>query len=561
MKRLMVLLLAVCTLFACAQQYSNPILSGFYPDPSICRVGNDYYLVNSSFAYYPGLPIFHSKDLVSWKQIGNAMNRPEQLDLQGAGVSRGLFAPSIRYYKGLYYIVCTLVDKGGNFVITAKDPKGPWSKPAWLKNVDGIDPSLYFDAATDKACIVYNSIPPDNKSLYSGHRTIRMRTFDYKNLQAGDDEKILINGGTDISKKPVWIEGPHIYKINEWYYLMCAEGGTAYDHSEVVFRSKNLAGPYEPYSGNPILTQRQLDTNRQNPITSTGHADLVETPDGRWYAVFLGCRPYEADYYNTGRQTFMAPVRWKNGWPVITEGNEDVKYFYPLPQPKINSKPVNPFSGNFRYTTDFASTSLDHRFVFLRTVTEKWYSLAGTKKYLNIKLRPETVSGKANPSFIGFRQSHNKCSAIVSLQFDAAAENEKAGLIIFQNEHHFYYLCKSIERNKPVIQLYRSTAGEDMELLKSEPLPENNKTIALRIVSEGAAYSFYWSADVDQATDRRKWNVLQSGLDAKFLSTTTAGGFVGSIFGMYGTSLGKASSASANYLLFEYRGNDDIYKK
>ena len=136
--------------FVHAQQYSNPILSGFYPDPSICRVGNDYYLVNSSFAYYPGLPIFHSKDLVSWKQIGHAMDRPEQLNLNGAGVSRGLFAPTIRYYKGVYYIVCTLVDKGGNFVITAKNPKGPWTNPVWLKNVDGIDPSLYFDEGMDK---------------------------------------------------------------------------------------------------------------------------------------------------------------------------------------------------------------------------------------------------------------------------------------------------------------------------------------------------------------------------------------------------------------------------
>ena len=180
--------------------FTNPILTGFYPDPSICRVGNDYYLVNSSFAYYPGLPLFHSKDLVSWKQIGHAMNRPEQLDLIGAGVSRGLFAPAISYYKGIFYITCTLVDKEGNFVITAKDPAGPWSDPIWLNEVDGIDPSIFFDE-DDRAYLLYNSVPPGNKSLWDGHRTIRMYEFDYKNLKVTGEQKILINGGSDISKK------------------------------------------------------------------------------------------------------------------------------------------------------------------------------------------------------------------------------------------------------------------------------------------------------------------------------------------------------------------------
>ena len=560
MKRLLFSFCITCSLAAVAQQYSNPILSGFYPDPSICRVGTDYYLVNSSFAYYPGLPIFHSKDLVSWTQIGSAMNRPEQLDLIGARVSRGLFAPTIRYYKGLYYIVCTLVDKGGNFVITAKHPKGPWSNPAWLKNVDGIDPSLFFDETNDSAWITYNSTAPENKPMYEGHRTIRMRSFDYKNLIAGNDEKIVVNGGTDISKKPIWIEGPHIYKINGWFYLMCAQGGTAYDHSEVIFKGKNLTGPFESYSGNPILTQRNLDTTRKNPITSTGHADLVQTPDGKWYAVFLGCRPYDGDYYNTGRETFMAPVLWKNGWPVITEGTEEVKYYYPLPQPKINTHPQNAFSGNFRYSTRFGGNKLDPRFIFLRTVLKNWCYPQGKKENLYMKVRPETISGTGNPSFVGFRQSHIRCSTMTSLQFVAATENEKAGLAIFQNEHHFYYLCKSIEGGKPVVQLYRSTKGEDMELLKSETLPSNNQSVNLLIVADGPAYSFYWSSGFDSTMDRVKWNLLLSGADGKFLSTKTAGGFVGSLFGMYATSMGKPSSSSATYNLFEYKGDDDVYK-
>jgi xylan 1,4-beta-xylosidase len=529
------------------QQYTNPILGGFYPDPSICRVGNDYYLVNSSFAYYPGLPLFHSRDLVSWKQIGHAMDRPEQLNLIGAGVSRGLYAPDISYHKGIFYIVCTLVDKGGNFVITATNPAGPWSNPTWLPEVNGIDPSLYFNE-DDKAFIVYNSIPPDNKSLWNGHRTIRMRGFDYRNLKVSDEEKILINGGTDISKKPVWIEGPHIYKKDRWYYLMCAEGGTGYNHSEVIFKSKSVEGPFVSYERNPILTQRHLDLNRKNPITSTGHADLVECADGKWYAVFLGCRPYEGAHFNTGRETFMAPVTWENGWPIITKGNEEVQYHYPLPQPAINKHPVNLYSGNFIYKNDFNAPKLDNRFIFLRTVNEQWYSVNGS---LRIKLRPETVTGTSNPSFIGYRQQHTFCEATTSIVYDAWSENEKAGLIIFQNEHHFYYLCQSVENKAQVVQLLKSTDGDEMQLLVSKPLHKYAQ-LRLKIESKGSVYTFSYS------TNSKDWIPLQDA-DAKFLSTETAGGFVGAVFGMYATSSGKKTNSEVFYDWFEYRGKDEVF--
>ena len=526
--------------------YTNPILAGFYPDPSICKVGNDYYLVNSSFSYYPGLPIFHSKDLVNWKQIGYAMNRPEQLSLSG-GVSRGLFAPTIRYYKDNYYIVCTLVDGGGNFVIKAKDPAGPWSDPTWLKEVNGIDPSLFFDM-NDSAYIVYNSNPPDNKSLYNGHRTIRMRSFDYKNLKVGDDEKIIVNGGTDISKRPVWIEGPHIYKINGWYYLMCAEGGTGYDHSEVIFRSKEVGGPYVSYENNPILTQRTLDTTRKDPVTSTGHADLVETNEGKWYAVFLGCRPYEGDYYNTGRETFMAPVKWKDGWPIINPDFKEIQYRYPVPL--SSTKTVsNSFGGNAFYHDDFNSPELNYRWEFLRTVNEKWYSLSERKGFLTIDLRPESCNKRVNPSSIAHRQQNLNCVAMTSLQFSANSENEKAGLTIFQNETHYYYLCKSIENNEPVIQLYRSKA-DTVELITKAVLPSSTKEIQLKIKANRNNYSFYFS------TNNKSWTLLKENVDGKFLSTKTAGGFVGSMFGLYATSLGKETTNKAYFNWFDYKGND-----
>lgn len=543
------------SVFCLAQlNYNNPVLSGFYPDPSICKVDDNYYIVNSSFAYFPGLPIFHSKDLVNWKQIGHAMNRPEQLDLKGAGVSRGLFAPTIRYHKGVYYIICTLIDKGGNFVITTKDPRGPWSNPAWLKEVNGIDPSLYFDD-NGKAYVLFNSIPPDNISLHDGHRTIRMFEFDATNLKVTGEEKLLINGGADMAKKPVWIEGPHIFKKDGWYYLICAEGGTGYNHSEVVFRSKTVDGPYVSYEKNPILTQRHLDPARKNPVTTTGHADFTETKDGKWIAVFLGCRPYEGDHYNIGRETFMAPVEWKDGWPHILKGNEEVQYQYPVPMPSLTKKVTNPFGGNAYFTTEFNTEKLDDRFVFLRTVTEPWYSLSEKKGWLRINLRKETCSGKENPSFLAFRQQNHRSTATTSLEFSATAENEKAGIAVFQNETHFYYLCRSVSKDKPVVQLYQSTKDSNMSLLISRPLDEDITDLGLRIEARNNEYFFYFSRD------NKSWiYITKEGLDAKFLSTKTAGGFVGAVYALYATSSGKESDNKAWFNRFSYRGDDQMFK-
>ncbi len=532
--------------------FTNPILAGFYPDPSICRVDDDYYLVNSTFAYFPCIPVFHSKDLVNWKLIGHVLDRIEQVNLNGLGVSRGIFAPAIRYHKGIFYVTCTLVDAGGNFVVTAKNPAGPWSNPVWIPEIDGIDPSLFFDD-DGKAYILYNSVAPDNKPLYDGHRTIRMYEFDVENLKVIGEEKILVNGGTDISKKPIWIEGPHIFKKNGYYFLICAEGGTAEQHSEVVFRSKNVFGPYEPYKNNPILTQRHLNPKRNFPITSTGHADFVETQYGNWWAVFLGCRPYEDDFYNTGRETFLAPVKWIDGWPVINPDFEEVQYSYSYPLPPQKNFSVRKYSSNFKFRDEFNDT-LSYDWIFLRTPLEKWYNISNGK--LQIKLRPETISGKSNPSFIAHRQQHQNCSAVIKMNFIPKSENEKAGLVIFQNENHYYLLAKTLKNDKQVIQLLKSM-GEKDEIVLAEYQVEksnNEKEVYLKILAEGKNYEFYYAFEKDN------WNLLKDNDDGTFLSTKIAGGFVGAVFAMYATSEGKESSSSAWFDWFEYTGNDEIYK-
>ena len=532
-------------------KYTNPILEGFYPDPSICRVGRDYYLVNSSFAYFPGLPIFHSTDLLNWKQIGNAMDRNTQLVIGDVEVSRGLFAPSIRYHNGLFYIMCTNVSYKGNFIITAENPAGPWSDPNFTSAVSGIDPSLFFDD-NGKVYITYNSDPPDNKPLYNGHRTIRIIEYDIATQKTIGDNKIIVNGGTDLSKHPIWIEGPHLYKINEWYYLMCAEGGTADQHSEVIFRSKNVEGPFVSYENNPILTQRNLDTTRKNPITSTGHADLVETPDGKWYAVFLGCRPYLGDYYNTGRETFMAPVKWKDGWPIIIPNHEEVQYQYPVPFASTK-KIDNNFSGNFIFKDDFKEKQLNYRYVFLRNPTEKLYKIENG--FVELPLKENTAAERKNPAFIGFRQANLKGYGAVSMTFKAASENEKAGLMIFQNDRFYYFLCKSVKDGKPVVELYKSTTerNEKEELLASAELKTDNP-LQLKIQADNDKYNFYYSEE------KNKWTLIKDNVDGKFLSTKTAGGFVGCMYAMYGTSNGVATTNKALYDWFEYKGDDNIYK-
>jgi alpha-N-arabinofuranosidase len=527
-------------------------MKGFYPDPSIVQVGPDYYLVNSTFSYFPGLPILHSRDLKNWEQIGNVIDRPSQMDFMGERLTRGLFAPGISHYKGVFYVTCTDIDHEGNFVSTATNPAGPWSDPVKIPEVRGIDPSIYFDEETDKAYIIYNSDAPENKPLYSGHRTIRMYEFDYKNLKVLGEEKQLVNGGVDLSKKPVWIEGPHIMQRNGWYYLYAAEGGTSVNHSEVILRSKDVWGPYVPYEGNPILTQRDLPEDRPNAITSAGHAQFLVGPDGKDYMIYLAVRPYEGDYYNTGRETFIAPVTWtEDGWPMAEHGENELKYFYEADYKEVKLKNALPQNGNFEYTLKLKK-GLSPEMLFMRTIDKNSYAISG--KGLTLNLKPETVMDLGNPSFVGKRQQHLYSMAETEIDFTPGAENEKAGLTILQNEGHFYFLSKSVKDGQPVIELYKSVPRQkEMELLTSAPLLKSGK-LKLRIESFGDYYNFSFA---EKGSD---FKLLKDHLDARFLSTKTAGGFIGCLYGLYGTSSGESSTNKATFKYLKYKGDDPVYR-
>lgn len=229
--------------------YTNPVLPGFYPDPSICRVGKDYYLINSTFAYFPGIPIFHSTDLVHWNQIGSVLNRPSQLPFaDNIEMSSGVFAPDIKYnpHNKKFYVITCGVFAGGTYFVTCDDPKkGNWSDPVFLNGIGGIDPSFFFDD-DGKAYIVHNDDPDPGQSLYDGHKVIRVHEFDYNTNTVKEGGIVAINGGADISAKPIWVEGPHLYKMKGKYYMIAAEGGTGSWHSEIAFVADSPMGEYKP---------------------------------------------------------------------------------------------------------------------------------------------------------------------------------------------------------------------------------------------------------------------------------------------------------------------------
>ena len=244
--------------------YKNPIITGFNPDPSIVCVGEDYYLCTSSFEYFPGVPLYHSRNLINWQLIGYCLDRESQLDLKNSPSSMGVYAPTIRYYKGTYYMITTNIThainggKTGNLIVKTTDISGEWSDPVWIEH-EGIDPSLYFE---------------DDKAYYcgTGHDekgdAIVLFEVDVDSGEILSDKKVISRGCG--GKCP---EGPHIYKINDWYYLMIAEGGTEYGHMVTMQRSKSIYGPYEKCPYNPILSNRNYGSEA---IQCSGHADLFE---------------------------------------------------------------------------------------------------------------------------------------------------------------------------------------------------------------------------------------------------------------------------------------------
>lgn len=512
--------------------FRNPVLPGCHPDPSICRVGDDFYLVTSTFEWFPGMPVFHSRDLVHWRHVGHALDRPEQLPLDGVPASGGLYAPTLRYHAppnqaGRFYLVCTLVDGtewSGHFVMTASDPAGPWSDAHRLDG-EGIDPSLFFDDDGRAWCTGTRLT-----GRYEGHTEIWLREFDPSALALTGEEHVLWDGAL---KGSIWSEGSHLYKIGGRYYLLTAEGGTALEHAVIVARADAVTGPYEGNPRNPVLTHRNLGAG--HPIVGTGHADLVETPDGEWWMVLLGMRPHHGDRCVLGRETFLTPVAWEDDWPV-TGGR--VEPSHPVPSLPPHPWPAVPLCDQFDGPELAAAWNM------LRPPRERWWSLDERPGHLRLRVRPESLADVANPSFVGRRQQHPDFAAFTELDFVPANE-EWAGLALVQN-NDFHVLLVSTGQG---LHLVKREQGLETVLAEAPAAPG---PVRLGFEAHGRWYQASYSVDAGNAGEPGSWTPLGDPVDGDILSSQVAGGFTGAYIGLYATANGRASTNHADFAWFEY---------
>ena len=392
MKKILITLSA----FVIALGASAQIIPGFNPDPSCVAVGGDYYLVTSTFHYFPGVPVYHSTDLKYWEQIGNVLDRPSQLPMAEANASLGIYAPTIRYNDGVFYMITTNVGNGGNFMVTATNPAGPWSEPIWLEQ-QGIDPSLYFE---DGKCYMVSN--PD--------ATITLCEIDP------------VTGKTLSPGKPLWkgtggrfSEGPHIYKHDGWYYLLISEGGIEMAHCLTVARSRNIYGPYDANPANPIFTHCSLAGQESN-IQATGHGDIFQAADGSFWICMLAYRRYGGDFHHIGRETFLAPVTWANEWPVINDG-----------KPLVEN--ANPEHHSIDY--DFAYIGPEWMYI-QQPVVSNYKALPGG----GIELRGTGKGfdwGSVSPTALLRRQQNADC--VVRATVKAKGRGSEGGLAVYQTHN------------------------------------------------------------------------------------------------------------------------------
>jgi xylan 1,4-beta-xylosidase len=523
--------------------FQNPILPGFFPDPSICRVGEDFYLVNSTFAYFPGIPVHHSRDLVHWEQIGNALDRGSQLPLDGAGISRGLFAPTIRHRvdpsgKGRFYIACTNVDHGGNFIVEAENPAGPWSEPHWLRDAPGIDPSLFFDdGASDGRAWYCGTRPAPEGPAYPGNWEVWLQELDLATLSLKGEARGIWRGAL---RDCIWPEGPHIYRKDGWYYLTIAEGGTGPDHAVSVARSRGLVGPWVGDPRNPILTHRHL--GRDCPIANVGHGDLVDDGHGGWWMAHLAARPYGGLYQNMGRETFLVPVAWEDGWPLPCPGVGKVEASGPAPRlPRFDVEPVPACDG-------FEDPALAPHWLSLRGPASAFSSLSERPGFLRLKLG-SSLRDKKPVSYIGRRQTDMSFCVRAALEFSPSHEGDAAGIALLQGEDFHYRLELAISRGGRVVRLMAAEGPGPDRVVAERGFAGNRVILSAEALGQELAFRF--------GPRPGALAVLAEGLDGRLLSTERAGGFVGTTVGMFAaagdTAEGPGPTAAADFDWFEYR--------
>ena len=488
-------------------KYRNPIFPGFHPDPSICRVGSDYYLVTSSFEFFPGVPLFHSTDLVHWRQIGHVLTRESQLPLAGAHPSGGIYAPTIRHHHGRFYMVTTNVSgcgiRRGHFYVWTDDITGPWSDPVWVEG-KGIDPDLFFD---EDGRVIF--------TCTNGKAEIDLAT------------------GKVLAPLEYWRgtgghapEAPHLYRIDGYYYTMLAEGGTEFGHMITMARSLRPEGPFEPCPHNPIFSHRSMPS----PIQSTGHGDLIQAPDGRWWLVFLGTRPVRYPWtHHLGRETFLAPVTWRDGWPVVNGGQLVTLEMEAEGVPDAVEVPVF-------FEDRFDACALRPEWNFLRNPREEDYRRGPDG--IRLRCSPVSLDALDSPSWIGRRLAHFDAKASALLAFDPA-EGEEAGLTLYMRAG-FHYDVALTRRDGRRTLVARNRVGS-LTTEKFAPVPETGE-VELSIQCEREWF------DLGYMNGGSRVSLLRT--EARFLSTEMAGGFTGLFVALY--AQGALENAWAHFRRFTY---------
>lgn len=492
-------------------KYQNPIVPGYFPDPSITTDGKKFYLVNSTFQYFPGVTLFESENLIDWKMIGHVLTRESQLPLEHAYRSGGIYAPTIRYNNGRFYMITTNISDGGNFLVYTDDIYGEWSEPVWVHQ-QGIDPSLLF--ADDTCYFIGNGTDENGKNGIFVNEIVP-ETGEPKT------EPVCVWHGTGGR----FIEGPHLYKINNYYYLMCAEGGTEYGHMEVYARGTSPYGPFESYAGNPFLTNRNMGASE---IQGVGHADLVQDPQGNWWLVHLAFRQIELyqQFHMTGRETYLVPVTFdEDGWFSAGAHEEGRTEGIVLSEMETDRLPEINQQVDFHYT--FANTEIGKEWSYMRRpLTENIIYDAAAEKVTMKGTDASINDAFGAPAFLAIRQRqyNGKTSVKISLKEGIA------GLAVYMDENYHYdmFLRKTDKGTELVKRFVIGPAKAEDQII-----PMGDVSEAYVAVGIGRKeYTFSAVIDGKEIDMGRAINWP--------LSTESAGGFVGILFALFAEPASEA---------------------
>lgn len=488
-------------------RYKNPILKAFHPDPSICRVGDEFYLATSSFSYFPGLPIYKSEDLINWAHVGNAITREEQLPLIEAAASGGIWAPTIRYQDGIFYITATFSEKG-NFIVTSTDIEKGFGDPVWVE-MDGIDPSLFFE---------------DGKAFYCANDIgSRMKKYGTEGISVAEID--MVTGKLLEEPVRIWegthggfLESPHIYHIGDYYYLMIAEGGTSLNHMITIARSRSIYGPFEGCPDNPILTNRS-DTSKR--VLCSGHGDLVEDLNGNWWMVHLATRPSFAFYSHLGRETFLMPVSWQDGWPVVGidhKSHLEVEVNLPVVESKVETLAQN-----------------DREWLTLRVPNKE--NITITENKITLRALPIKLSDDiAAPAMVLTRQKDFEDELWTKMHFSPKQDGDYAGMVVYLSNQHYYRV--GIKREGEEKYLIVERFAEDFfQIAYKKEMAGDEVTLGIKV--EKTQYRFMFMEN-DKSCE-------MCTASTRFLCCEFAGKcFTGTMWGMFAESI-KDSGVCAEF--------------